>query len=593
MPVQVPSPVQRFEPQQPTQIAPIQYKAQDNTQNLAQEQKATERLGTTVVGMIQHAEDSEIDTEVTKSVNDFEINHRQRMAQAKASQENPTDLYAGFDEETNKTYDDIVTNSKLGVRGQEILRQRLSNKANQLELQKISQYGVQNNKYQEAVFTTATDNSKRMIVDSAALVNASDEKSLTAIDQGVNELINLHIRQGIKTGGVVSDEKGEMTYFSESGGKQRVAVGPITNAKMKEDLSGAIYNAMDLLIKSDNIEAANLVKGKYGEYLMPEKKRQIEDDFVKADNKQLAYKAARDPKVLDKISDPTRRDEVGDMARKIKDDRASSQEREMKRYNEQNRDAVLRVIQDRARAGQPIATLTEMENDPKIKFAISRIKDPKMRQEIDDAVVQPKKSSVTAKARVMDLLSGKPDESGRTVFQYSNEEKIAALNGLSTGDRRKAETQMGGLFTETGAQTAAKNARADKYFLESAKALNLVKEDKYDGKIKGAEYDKFVAMKDEFMAEIYALPPGTSDDVIRKTAKDWAAAKKKGEVYKTVDTFQGARTLVKNAPPPGAGQALPLEKEFEWRKKFFDRNGRGAKRGTTELQDFIKSESSK
>jgi hypothetical protein len=570
----------------------------DLSRGIERQSRAAIGLGEELVNYSQRIEEQEADTEATNRSNQFEAKYRSLLygdgetPGIKFQDGNPTDLYKRFDEQMIEEYNRLTNDDNLTGRTKELVMKRLVDKANQLELQKLTEYGYQQTKYEDQITSTAIDLEKNTLTDSSAFIKPGDEGSFRPFDEAIGRIRATRMRSGMKMGGVVPDENGNSIYINDQGEPMRVSISQPTNLALRKDLSEGIYDAMDNALKSGNTEVARAMKERYGQYLDPVRKKALADDFEKADLKDKAYAAAADAKRVgvDKALaglDP----EVRDKALGIIDDDQRRMENIRDRYSKNNYNMLMNHVNKRMRSDAPYSGMSELENDPVFANTIDKIKDAKQKQAIFDSVVIPKQSSDSANQRVNDLLYGRVP--GEDVAQMSEEDWELAKSGLNRLDRNRADARRNSMMGETNAQMTSRYKQAGKELADQMIAVGYVKPDD-SGKYGGKNQIKKIEAENEFMDYLDSLGTGPmSPKDIKDHARSFALSKKTGEAIKPPagnQRFAGSRTGGGGQEPGTAKKLIKGKSRLEWAREYKKQYNREPRTGTNELNNFINSQ---
>lgn len=552
MPIKIPD-LQRSAPVAPSSMGRIEAKAPDFARSTAQGEADLQRLGATGVDLMNRFEDDAIDTEANNRTVEYETIFKQKMYGSegkpglKFQGGDPTELYKNFDEEMKKEYDRLSAGD-MSPRMQAIVQKRLNNTADQLTMTRLSEQGAHQAKWDEQVTTAAVGLKKQGLVEASTFIQPDDPSSFGPFESLLQDIRKTKIRHGEKYNGVERSESGKSVYLDDDGKPVRVNLGLVTDYEVKKELSEGISDAMENLIKSDQIDKAQALKERYWAYLDPVKKKSLADDFQKANVKFAAYDAADkiDKMGVEKAT-KNLEPEARDKALEIYDDRQRRKENIKDRSSKSSYNLLANHIEKNLRKDpDTYAGVSELENDEIFTRAIGRVSDAKQKKALYDMVVQPKESNDAAIARVQTLLEGN-DPEHPDVVDMKPEERQMYLSGLSKTDRRYYERKMDRFASETGAEEKQRYKLANDKLVETAVTLGLVKRDDFN-RISGREEIKMNLMKKEFEAKLdaYGSRPMSPKEITDLTY-GYGLAKQKHKDFIFPERQKVATTL----PVPG------------------------------------------
>lgn len=626
MAVQIPR-LKEITPKTPESVGRIDVQLPDPTHAIAQQTTAVEHIGGQLADFNQSIENNAIDTEVTKREIELKSRMNKRVnGDGQTSgiihqKGDPTPLWKQFDEQTKSDYDELSNAENMSPAGQQLLQKRLGNAVDQFEVQKLAVQGSQYAKYDQDVYNADIYLKKNDLMKNASVILPNDSGSMSAFDKTVGDIRHTVLKQGLKNGNVVPDDNGNALYIGEDGKEMRVTVGASTQMELKKELSDGIYKASDVLVKSGNLEAAKAVHDKYGDNIDAVNQEKFATEFKKEDKNAQAYKAAGQAeqlgpqgaeKLFNKL-DP----EIADQARKIRHERNTLRDEDIKRVSTNSYNQIVNIIADKQNNGQGFAGPIQMENDKTIKLLMGNVTDARQKEAIYAAVSDgPKISSPDAVVKFQNLLVSRDDAHPDGLRGLSPEDLNQYLSGLSKSDRLVAKTKWTSLNTETGAQQNERYKVGAKRLESTLIALNYLQPDPYNGHITGDDQAKLNAATASLTNDLDAHGPGPmSPKELTDFVDKKAAAIKKGEVFQPAPrpTFQGTAKsaptpaiapakvqgqgsvlLAQNTPAPEAAPTttLPLSDSKQWMQKFVQTFHRAPK-FSGELDNFIKSESTK
>jgi hypothetical protein len=523
MPVEIPR-VKRINPVDEPSVGRVEVKAPDITHGMEKYSKQSEQLVGAVGEYVRRVERDAADTEANKREFEWEKFATSKLEDAKRQEGNPTELYKSLDEELEKEYD-RMTSEKLSGYTKEVVQKRLNNSMQRFQLRRLSEYGSQQAKYDNNIFTDGVKLKKRDLPNTVAYISPDDPSTFAPADNLIGEITNMHLRRGMKYGSVTPNEQGTHFYIDEDGKPIKVAAGPGVQLELAKDLSEGVTGMIENATNTGQTEIARALQERYGKFIDAAKAKSIDDSLDKAELNHTARLVSisnpkEQQKILNSIKDPVRRSEIQDKARSIVNDRQRHNEEIVNRSSKQYYNDLAKHVMN-----GDYTTLTQLQSDPYYINMIGKIKNPKQVMAIEEMVVQPKNSRTESMAKVNDLFF-----SGQAKGM-STEDFTEQLTGLSKGDRSKAMTRYQNLHTETGAQESAKLKRAGDEFKKQALAMNLLREDDFN-RVSGKEFDRMVGMQNQLMEHVESLGPNPSQKEVNEIVKEFTLAQAKGRAFK-------------------------------------------------------------
>lgn len=586
MPIQIPD-LKRFNPVEPASVGRLKAEIPDSTKQVAKTNEMLGDLGKGAVDYLARIEREQIDVEATKRENSYETAFAAKLSQAKASQGDPTEVYNKLDSDMKEYFDQLAGDENLPARTKEAVVKKLSNTANRLQLQRLSEQGNQQIKYEDAVDKASIDLKKKALMEATTHIDPSDKSSFSMFDGLVGEITQTHLGRASKRGGATLDENGVVTKL-----------GPVAHDQLGKDISEGVYNAMDNLIKAGQLEKAKALKERYWQYLEPNKQTALSDDFAKGEVESLSYRAAYGGKmttILDGITDPVKREKVRDEALKLQDSRQQHIEAQNARASKGNYNQALNYINDITRK-DPTAFaggIIDMEKDDTLKRLLPRITDAKQKQAVFDAVVQPKETNEAARANYQNILFGTHPDYPEGLVGVSPEDMQGIVSRMNKSDQKKAWTKYESFNSETGAEKQQHMKAAGGELFNQLAAVGYIRRNRYNPARPAFEQEgKLTNAQNEFIDQIDKLgldPKQTKDE-----ARKFALAKIKNEVYQPPEkrSFKGDR---KNAPSSGFVEpdqnGLVKGKTYkEWGIEYRKQFGSNPSLYSLEFQNFIKGQ---
>jgi hypothetical protein len=620
MAIQLPE-VKRIEPDAPVSVGRIQANVPDPRADLASEQSGINNLAEQGIKYRNQVADQTADTIATDAANKFAQRWKTEMygdpetgkVGAKYMQGNPTDTFKQFDATMQGHLNDLSSSSGDNDWSQEtqnLVNRRLGKKAQELQMRTLTEYGAQQNKYDDNVTETAVKMNADAMPSATATIDpqsvaTGDKSTLQPIQEKISNIQNARIAQALRLGGATLDPNGQSAYTDAGGQEHRVTIGPVTQQKIKEDLSKALHDSTDNLIKTGAEDPQILAKAKvmmneFGNYIEPLKQGGIQAEFNKAQVKNEAYQLAGDgghmsPDQFEKTLDGHSY-EVQTEARKIKSDNSRYMEADRRNQQELNyRTAYQQAVQ--FKQANPAATETQLEQQPFFKNFESKM-DPKDVRAIKEVVEPPKVSDQNAVVRVNAILRG--DVQGMDPTQMTGDQWNKEFSGLNETDRtafaREAAKASG---PENMTKQFSANTRAITELKSQAVRSGLVSYDARDGSQKfdpGGNNDKtFGAMQYAFTQKLQQinaggnLNPAEMKDEAAKFLTDW----KSNTPYEPpVKKFKASGPAFGTAQPavPTKVPRTQVQINGSAIKDYTNQNGRAP--NAKELKDYIANDKS-
>ena len=573
MAVQVPRGPKLLGEAAPESVGRLDVKLPDATRAQGIQTKAVEGLGEDLVDYYQKVENDSADTEATKRATEYQQAYTEGLSNAKMQEGDPEITYKTLDDKMIEEFTRLTSDDNMSPLVKKLTLARLTDAHNGFELRKLQEYGYQRAKYEDQVTTAAIKIEQKNLTDATTFIDPADPQSLQPFDEAVSKIRSLRLRNGMKIGTVEPDENGNSIHIGDDGKPMKVKINPSADVALKTDLSDGISNAMDTLLKSGKTEAAETLRKKYGDFLLPEKKKQLADDFQKAEVKDEAYKRAEEYKRKGEAAFKGASLEVKDKALQLVDEEQARRERMKDRASTNNYEAFANHIMNR---GESYTGINELEEDPMYKNRWNRITNPKQKQAILDMVITPKNSTEEAQKNINDLLYS-PDSDLATLSYAQLQERLV---GADKKDRNRAVRQWESFKKpETGAQEQARYKRAGSLLQNELERIGHIKKNDY-GKFEGKNMKKLLDAQAELTEHLMADPNSKDAKLTLDYVKNLAVSKKTGETF----------VKPESAKFNGGGKDKPKTMtKAQWGEEYKKRNGKYPK--MSELDKFIEDES--
>lgn len=592
MAVKIPE-IKRVGPVDTASVGRLEARAPDSTQAFKQASNALTQVTGEVVQQLDEYERQAADTEATKRDAVLQSWATERMSALKNLEGDPTELYNQFDQEFSAKLGELSNDGSLSERTRNAIAKKLTNTANHIQLQRLTQAGAQQSKYDETVNNAGLELKKNALVEATTVLDPADASSLAPFDDLVGNIRELVIKHGMKVGTVTADENGETFYLDDDGNPVRVKLNESAKYRMAKELSEGIYNAMDNLVKANQIDKANFLKEKYGMYLDPVKRKALADDFEKNQIENIAYQAADSKdmsKVLEQIKDPVQRSKARDKAETIRADRMARRERTAEIASKTNYNALMKHVQNKMREN-PDAFIgqSELEADPMFKNLYNKITDAKQQKAIYDTVLAPKETSQAAQVRLQKLFFGDDTENDIATMDpdvfYTE-----YLPGASKSDRKRYTKMFEAARNETGSERNQKMKEAGKLLEDQLVSVGYLKKNEFN-RLEGKNFQKFVEARNELLEHLEKT--GTMDTAsLNDYVRRYAISKRTGDAFEppVQPKLPGVKEVKEAAKPP-APKAIGGKTRLQWGEEFKAEFGRYPKVKEGELDAYIKRKS--
>lgn len=588
MAVKIPE-IKRMGPVDPASVGRIEGRVPDSTGAFKQSSAALTQLGGEVIQQIDRYEAQEADTEATKRDATFQLWATEEMGRIKQQEGDPTELYNKFDQDVSAKLSELMDDGSLSERTRTAIAKKLTNTANHVQLQRLTQAGAQKAIYDEKVNNAGLELKKNALIEATTVLDPNDPTSTAPFDDLIGNMRELVLKHGIKVGTVTPDEAGEAFYLDDDGNPVRVKMNDSAKYRLAKELSEGVYNAMDNLVKAGQIDKANFLKEKYGNYLDPVKRKALADDFEKNQIENIAYQAA-DAKdmnaVLEQIKDPVQRSKARDKAETIRSDRMSRRERTAEIASKANYNKIMKHIQTTMREN-PDAYIgkSELEADPIFKGHFNKVTDAKQQKAIYDAVLAPKETTQAAQVKLQKLFFGDdPDYDLDTIDPDTFYAEY--LPGASKADRKRYTKMFEAAKSETGSERNQRMKEAGKLLQDHLLRVGYIKMNEFN-RLEGKNAQKFIEARSDMLDHLEKT--GNMDIAsLDKYIRGYAATRKEGVPFQppVQPKLPGVKEVKEAAKPPPSirgGKTLT-----QWANEYKAEFGRmpGVKNG--ELENYIK-----
>lgn len=601
MPIQIPQ-LKRIDPQAPISVGRLDANIPSGARDLSQTTSALTELGMQAIKYRNQVADQQADTVATTAENEFEQRWKIGMygdpesgaLGLKYQKGNPTDLYKGFDDTMEGHLKELSSNDKWDTETQNLVNRRLGYKAQQLQLQTLTEYGAQQTKYDDSQTSSGVKLNQDALPDATTYIHPGDDSTFGPLQGRLKAIRDLRIAQAIRYGSAQEDVNGEASYTTADGTVKNVTLGPSVQLQIKKDMSEGLYQAMDNLIKTGALDKAEAMKEKYNDYLDPIKRNRIAKEFEAADVKSEAFDLAdqakgKSPDQIAKLLDGVS-PEIRHKSLQYISDNLRYQEN-IRKQSEQANYRTLWKQTEAFKMKNPEATQSDLEAQP-FYAHLWRNVNPGQLKSTHDIVAPPKVSDQKSLSRVQNVLAGN-DPEFPDVRSIPPERQAEILSGLNQSDRTYWGRKLGAFTSQTGAQETQQHQHAMQELKSQAFNLGMIRADNgfnSDVQKGGSEAAKLGQFQIEFTHTLDKRGP-MSPTEIQDAAVNFLIAKSKGQNFALPPKpkFQGNQ----NSPSTetsGAPPASPVQSRAKALKDFTGQNGRPPT--AKELDSYISSDKS-
>ncbi len=585
--------LQRLAPVQPVSPGRLQVSLPSPTAGVAARTQAVSGLAVETINTFNRVEKQEAEIFSNSADNEFQLRAKRilvgddKTPGIKFKKGDPTPLYRSYDEAREKIIDELSSKPDQSQNVRTAIRNRLLKTNSVLEMQSLTEYGNQQNKYDQGIINSTVGLAKRQLVEDTSQIIVGDEGSFKSFIDSLSKINNIHIAGAIRSGVTVENPEGKSSYTDDEGNEIRVDLDPTTDLRIKIDRSEGISDAVEVLIASREIGKAEALIKKYDKEIDPITRSKINKKLEKAISTKNAFQVvnklqgkslAEKNEILNKLPIAERIE-----ALKVQNTLTKQQDLLMKQSNDSNFNTLMLKVQERQNSKNPYNTLTQAESDAEFELLLDRVTDAKDKQAVRDAIEQPKESTDFAKNRMDDLFFGRDPN-----FQFTtipNVQFQRYLSGFDPSDRTFWERKRITFLGETGAQehTRFKHAGAD--LRNQLNALKVIRINRFN-RLSVKDRRKFTEINNRFIEELDKRPDVKGVKALSDFAKSFALSIKNLEEFipPEVVRFRGGsqKTIIKPAPKTNS----------EWARDFILEKQRVPK-NPAELNKFIEEKQGK
>lgn len=581
MPFQVPK-LNRAEPQDTKSVGRIEFNPVDVVKPMLQQANAAERLAGDVAGFV--ANENFRTAEVTgmeaarsyHRYNEDLLVGENGLAYQKG---NPTEPFQIYDQKVKAKREEIVNQYK---NSNEMVRNAVENALRETDAKfydrRATLFGKQKSEWEDTNLKESVAIDKEDARHAVAHLDINDPNTTVPLDAvlfNINKKItDFAISRGTARKMQEKQADGsivERTVFDES-----------VKMQIAKESSEALQNAIENLQQSGDVEGADYILKKYGNRLASNVKDKLFDknkkdmqeikgvqEFSKVRN--LPYDQAFNK--LDQIKDPM----IRRKAQAELDDYRRQKENAKTSSSKANYDTMAKYLDERKKAGKPILSINELENDPRFKRMA-----PNIQQKQIDAlyaqVEKPKKSDEGVKAQVYQSIQN----GDMKTWDYG--QFLEHTKGLSDKDKTKFENDWRDLTSQSPTQQRIMFQNMSKEMTAQMQKLGIIEKNDF-GKFDNDTQITVNEWNDELRDAISTMPPELGYDKQMQYVRKFVADKKAKQVFSPPNRqppkFMGDPNK-KVAPIPEDGSTVPGVKvskddtmsNFDIAKKFKNQFGR-------------------
>lgn len=215
---------------------------------MAHREKAMENLGQVAFDYADKIELDAADTEAVRRTNEYETAWRTKFENVRNYDGDPHDVHAQFEDDMTKEYKRLTEDENLTGRARDIVMKRLQDKTNDLEMQRLHEYGQQNYKYQENVTKTAVQLEKANLTTASEMIDPARPETFSAFDKVISNIRQLRLRNGMKIGTVLPDQDKPAPGMVEQGNID------LSNRPRVKNADGSVSTVRSMSVNIDGKE---------------------------------------------------------------------------------------------------------------------------------------------------------------------------------------------------------------------------------------------------------------------------------------------------------------------------------------------------
>lgn len=508
---------------------------------MQKQQGALEGATKDAIRLHQEIQHQEADTTATNKSNDFLIWRKKRLygdpdnnweGYANMTGANPQDLYRQFDKEQSDKLDSLAKPGKdedWSNETQNLVNRRLSRHFEETQLETLTQYSRQKNKWDEGVSDTRKKLAQQAMYGSSSFIDPADKSSFGPLEANISQIRNAAISQGLINRGAVYDENGDVSYNDGSGAKS-VKLTQQVKLKIAEDIAKGIDDVSTNLLNTKELDKAKALHDWANEngYLDVVTKHSINDKMQKAQFKHDAYALVDDARkrgsaVLDNVTDPELRHE----AKKLFNEEERYSENTKDRRFRANYEVGSKRVDDVMNSATPFPGVLAMKDDP-IVASVWADMSSKQQQALEHRVSAPRETAPAVRENWLNILSGKVADT--TVRGMSVANLTANTAGMKEAERKEAVATWKKLNTQSDPQLEHQYNMFGKEFDQQAVGAQLVRKLPNSNFLVASDQIRAQQMKQKLYQMIDGLGP-TSPSEVKKYVSQFVADEQANQIH--------------------------------------------------------------
>lgn len=452
----------------------------------------------------------------------------------------PTGAFDNLNQKQKEIRDQIYEKYKnLSDYGKQALEQKLSTVDSSFHSKKIATYGDLYDKFETNVANETVKTEQNNFVESIKYTDFKNPAEVGGLEKHIAAIIDTRYNTALKKGIAQRDADG------------KIITSRSTDLAVRKDLSDTVYNALEILNASGNIEGAKVVKEKYGQWLEPSREKEIikqqRDAEIKFTSQGIVDKLKYSDSEyassqIDKIKDP----EIREQALKDFATMVTTKDRLSELSQKRNYESAAEIIGARNREGKPFVDVNDMLKDPALSQFYRR-SDAKQKKALEQMIVQPETSSPEVLERMYNQMSS----GGFTGMSFAEYNQAAA--GLSKADRSRFDSIYTSANSQTEAEKTAMYKTMGSALQEMMQAQGYI--DMEYGRMTDTERRKYNQAFDELDLTMQKMPPkGFSIQDQRNYVREFVAKRLKKEAFFKPPEAVGARRVAPDLKRPSVGQ---------------------------------------
>lgn len=554
MAIEIPR-IRQMEPEATPRTPGINYTPPNVIAPAERVERAAEGFAEKVIKYQNNIEDQTADTIATDQTNKFETWYNEQMHGTppdpttgraatdgiKNMKGDPDKIYAEFDKAAQEKLNELSQSEGWSQQTQNLVNRRMSRKAEQLHTSMLTEYGNQSKKYGDEKSTAGVKLNQNGLVDATTFIRPDDATSFDQVNQRLNAITDLRIRQAVRNGLAQESENGEASYMRADGTIARVNLDPQVKYLIGQDKSKGLYDAIQNLVDVGANDKVNMMKEKYWDQLYPDQRDKLnkgmKTNMVKAEAFSIVEKAREIG--IEAALKQASSEEVRHQALQFHADDVRHKSAIKKEYNDQNYKVAMNRALELMESGQLTGGMTQLEGDPVYKKAMHGVDDPKLKIAIRDQVMHPKYSDDKAMLKMQDLLTGKDPEN--KIENMSAAQFATYQSGLAGSEQRKNWDIYRKIHSPTGAQVLQSFRYADKELMDQLIGIGHIEKNMW-GKVVGKDEAKLIKARGEMEAYLSTANYIMKPEEIKQHVREYVVSVTTGKALEPIskpNTFNG------------------------------------------------------